>query len=95
LEKGRSTVWTEQLADFVGDDGKMNATALLNYFQPLDDFLIAQIDEHDIPVSVLLILYINKFENNKPLKSSSFHRLKSTRIWTTTSEQTYQLQFPL
>ncbi|XP_037804888.1 angiotensin-converting enzyme-like [Penaeus monodon] len=49
LEKGASEPWKKQLADFLGTgEGNMDASALLAYFKPLDDFLTNYLEENEI-----------------------------------------------
>ncbi|ROT85106.1 hypothetical protein C7M84_021339 [Penaeus vannamei] len=49
LQKGASEPWKKQLGDFLGTgNGNMDASALLDYFQPLDDFLTKFLSDNDI-----------------------------------------------
>lgn len=51
LNKGASVEWHEQLRDFMGgSDGSMNATAILNYFSPLQEYLDQFIKNNSIEV---------------------------------------------
>ncbi|XP_063603044.1 angiotensin-converting enzyme-like [Penaeus indicus] len=49
LEKGASEPWKQQLGDFLGaEEGNMDASALLDYFKPLDDYLTNFLEENEI-----------------------------------------------
>ncbi|XP_047488914.1 angiotensin-converting enzyme-like isoform X2 [Penaeus chinensis] len=49
LEKGASEPWKQQLGEFLGtEEGNMDASALLDYFKPLDDFLTNFLEQNEI-----------------------------------------------
>ncbi|KAL7642767.1 UNVERIFIED_CONTAM: hypothetical protein RMT77_006055 [Armadillidium vulgare] len=49
LSKGASVHWQEQLKDFLGsEEGNMNSSAIINYFQPLWEFLDKEITNKSI-----------------------------------------------
>ena len=49
LEAGASKPWPEQLEAMTGSD-KIDASAILQYFQPLSDWLDDEIANNNIPV---------------------------------------------
>lgn len=53
LQKGASVPWKDQLEDFLGDGGKMNADDLLAYFKPLDEYLKKYLAENNIKVGTV------------------------------------------
>lgn len=56
LEYGTTIPYDEQLAEFLDADGRMNASSMLTYFEPLDAWISNYIEEHDIPVSGIFVV---------------------------------------